>query len=158
MTFLNYILSHLNSCFYVALVYRTTFLTNCSFCCSSVRFTVKYIACKARLSKQLLYHCLRQDQVWVRGNPRTLLLHSPTIHPWITAQTGLRGAGSKWFDKAGDGFLSCIYSESSLTCQVHVKKSFSKVSLEMLCQAALGTREDGIYWGGSKEVMCGTVT
>lgn len=33
--------------------------------------------------------------------------------------------------------------ESPLTCQVHVKKSLSKVSLEMLCQAALGTWEDG---------------
>lgn len=38
------------------------------------------------------------------------------------------GAGSKWFDKAGDVCLSCIYLESPLTRQVHVKKSLSEVN------------------------------
>lgn len=52
--------------------------------------------------------------------------------------------------KTGDVCLSCIYLKSPLTCQVHVKKSLSEVSLEMLCQAALGTTEDGNekYVGG----------
>lgn len=45
--------------------------------------------------------------------------------------------------------LSCIYLESPLTCQVYVKKSLSEVSSEMLCQAALGTSEDGMEKGGA---------
>ena len=71
----------------------------------------------------------------------------PQSIPWITEPHragGGGGAGSKWFDKAGDACLSCIYSESPLTCQVHVKKPPSEVSLEMLHQAARETTGDGI--------------
>lgn len=35
------------------------------------------------------------------------------------------------------------YLKSPLTCQVHVRESLSEVSLKMLCQVALGTREYG---------------
>lgn len=64
------------------------------------------------------------------------------VHQWITLQKGDReqmlGQGG------GCVCLLCIHPESSLICQVHVKKSLSEFSLEMLCQVALGTREDAI--------------
>lgn len=58
----------------------------------------------------------------------------------------------------------CVYrvscSTSPLTRQVHVRKSLSEVSLEMLCQAALGSGEH-VHGGGKKGgggVTCAVVT
>lgn len=50
--------------------------------------------------------------------------HNPSLDH---SETWL-GAGSKWFDKAGDVCLSCLYVESPLTCQVHVKKSLETMA------------------------------
>lgn len=78
---------------------------------------------------------------WIRSHGQTLSSTVPQSIPGSQHRWG-RGAREQmvWQGRRCVSY-HVSYLKSPLTCQVHVRESLSEVSLKMLCQVALGTRE-----------------